>query len=267
MLHLTSEEYVGEHSNIRVVERSPQSDFPEHCHNFSELVLVSSGHGMHVVNGEQALLFPNTIACISSRDYHSFYDNKDVMLLNVMYNKEDLMFSRQAVDVIKKLEIDGAGGIVTEKSFRNVYAIAETIKNEYSLNDPYSKQMQSLLFEQLVLMMGRLYFEKFQHSPVMNALIYLCNNFRDQNVSVTHVCNLFSVTQKSLSSKVSGLTGLSTNKFLNLLRIREAKLLLRRGLSVTEVAHLTGYSDSNYFSAKFKTVTGVSPREHVKFYG
>ncbi len=264
MLHLTSEEYVGEHSNIRIVERSPQPDFPEHCHNFSELVLVRAGHGMHVVNGEQSIILPNTMACVSSRDYHLFSENQNVMLLNVMYSKERLSLSSKTVDVIKKLESDKQNFVVNESAFHKIYSIAEHIKNEEILEDSYSNQMQLLLFEQLVLMIGRLSFERYQQSPVMNAIIYLCNNFKNADVSVNQVCTLFSVTQKSLGSKINEMTGLTTKRFINQLRIREAKLLLSRGKSVTEVAHLIGYNDSNYFSTKFKLSTGLSPKEYLK---
>ncbi len=264
MLQLTSEEYVGKHTNIRIVERSPQPDFPEHCHNFSELVLVRSGHGMHVVNGEQMVILPNTMTCISNHDYHLFCENNNVMLLNIMYNKDRLSLNSQTVDVIKNLESDSQGFVVNEFAFKKIYAIAEQIKNEHNLDDVYSNQMQSLLFEQLVLMIGRLSFNKYQQSPLINAIIYLCNHFKNHEISVHHVCSLFNVTQKSLGTKITEITGLSTNKFLNLLRIREAKLLLGKGQSVTEVAHLIGYNDSNYFSTKFKSITGVTPKQYMK---
>jgi len=47
---------------------------------------------------------------------------------------------------------------------------------------------------------------------------------------------------------------------LNLRRIRNAKGLLERGISVTSTAHECGYRDANYFSRVFRTHTGQSPK-------
>ena len=52
---------------------------------------------------------------------------------------------------------------------------------------------------------------------------------------------------------------------INQIRLEKAKRLLSiSGESVTGIAFLLGFSDSNYFSVCFKKYTGVSPREYRK---
>ena len=45
----------------------------------------------------------------------------------------------------------------------------------------------------------------------------------------------------------------------NALKIQRAKKLLQEGNSVKETALMLGFSNQNYFSARFKQLTGVSP--------
>ena len=54
--------------------------------------------------------------------------------------------------------------------------------------------------------------------------------------------------------------GMSFSDFLNVLRIQRAKELLKSGnLSLQEIASRCGFADLSYFSAKFKSTTGMSP--------
>lgn len=57
--------------------------------------------------------------------------------------------------------------------------------------------------------------------------------------------------------------GLTPNKYVQSIRLREAKRLLRESaLSVEEIAGLTGYADLPYFSRLLRQREGLSPREY-----
>ncbi len=263
MLILKSDEYVGHESSIKALNRDPQSDYPEHCHDFSELVLVSAGSGIHIVNGHQSVVLPNTVACVSDHDYHQYADNNNVTLLNILYNKHRLSISRPAADVIKRLEDNRSHFLINENAFQHLDYIGQQIRHEQFSGSLHSNAITSLLFEQLLLCIDRFHSDRYQGCPVMQAVIYLCNNYKQQDLSVNQICDLFKISTRSLSNKLLELTGMSTNRFLNQLRIRKAMTLLQIGLSVTEVAYQVGYNDSNYFSTKFKSITGKVPKSYL----
>lgn len=264
VLRLKSDEYVGQNSFIKVLSREPQLDYPEHCHDFSELVLVSSGSGTHIINGNQSVVLPNTVACVSERDYHQYIDNKDVTLLNILYNKNTLSVSRSVADIIRRLETNNHHFLITDNAFTRLNAIGQQMQQEQQSAEIHSAMMIQLLFDQLMLTLDRLAIDQQQHTPVIQAIIYLCNNFTDQNLSVQLICGMFQVSQKSMSNQLVKMTGLSTNPFINQLRIRKARSLLLQGNSITDVAFRVGYNDSNYFSTKFKNITGQTPRAFLK---
>lgn len=58
-------------------------------------------------------------------------------------------------------------------------------------------------------------------------------------------------------------TGSTVSEYLNLLRIDQAKKLLRQtNLKIYEIAYKIGFSDHFYFSIVFKKLVGISPKEY-----
>ncbi len=76
-------------------------------------------------------------------------------------------------------------------------------------------------------------------------------------VSKYHFCNIF-----------KEYTGKSFKEYQNNIRISKAlELLATTDIPITEIAFLCGFNDSNYFSRKFRQITGKTPaatREELK---
>ena len=73
------------------------------------------------------------------------------------------------------------------------------------------------------------------------------------------------VSRSVLFKKTKALTGLSPVELIRDLRFRKAAELLETGSqTMTEIAFLTGFYDSHYFSKCFKQVYGMSPSEYRK---
>ena len=58
--------------------------------------------------------------------------------------------------------------------------------------------------------------------------------------------------------------GITPGKYLNQIRIENAKQLLRQGRhNVGFVAGACGFSNSNYFARVFRAAVGMNPREYA----
>lgn len=57
--------------------------------------------------------------------------------------------------------------------------------------------------------------------------------------------------------------GITPFEYINLQRIKHAKVYLRGGASLVEAALSTGFYDQSHFSHYFKNYVGLSPREYV----
>ena len=58
--------------------------------------------------------------------------------------------------------------------------------------------------------------------------------------------------------------GYSIMQYYNLLKIEEAKKLLKRGVSVTAIADKLNFESANYFTKAFKKHTGMTPSQYKK---
>lgn len=82
-------------------------------------------------------------------------------------------------------------------------------------------------------------------------------------VSQQECADYFHINKDYLSRAFKKHTGIGMAKYLNNIRIRKAKELLRTtDLQIQEIADQVGYFDSKYFSRQFKTATGMTPAQY-----
>ena len=92
------------------------------------------------------------------------------------------------------------------------------------------------------------------------------NKHYPENIGVNTAADYFGLTPNYISSLFKNRTGTTFVRYLTEKRIQKAKELLfdRPDLSVREIADLTGYSNSRYFSKQFRRYTGFHPSEYRK---
>ena len=94
---------------------------------------------------------------------------------------------------------------------------------------------------------------------------YIDNHYRDVDISLKKLSDIFSYTEKYLSHLFKKKMDISFKSYLNNLRIQYAyKLIENNETSVSQIAFSCGYSDSLYFSKVFKKIRGISPTEYIK---
>ncbi|MBB3114687.1 YesN/AraC family two-component response regulator [Paenibacillus phyllosphaerae] len=99
---------------------------------------------------------------------------------------------------------------------------------------------------------------------VKEAILYMTKHYGEP-IGLNEVAAHVRVTPAHLSKVFKEEMGVTFIKWLNHLRMEEAKKLLRHTWMKTyEVAEQVGYPDYKYFSLMFKRHTGSSPRDYRK---
>lgn len=91
------------------------------------------------------------------------------------------------------------------------------------------------------------------------------NEHYAEKISISEVARQFGYSAAYFGYVFKKHKGVPANKYISEKRLeRAAELLCGSSLSVSKVAELVGFDDSNYFSTLFKAKYGASPKEYRK---
>lgn len=95
---------------------------------------------------------------------------------------------------------------------------------------------------------------------------YLCENIHSR-VTIEEICKTLNYTKSYLFRQFKSATGQSIMAYFTSLKIKEAKRLLRdTEMTVTQIASVLAFDNSNYFSKTFKRVSSYSPLQYRKMH-
>jgi len=146
--------------------------------------------------------------------------------------------------------------------------IFSDIAKEYNYPDKFSDDSLRSLMHSLFILLARNPNHKSQVAKkniyTEKAIEYIRNNY-SLPVTLNAVSKICAVSPEHMSRIFKKETGFGFNEYLTYIRLQNAEYLLKnQNLSVTEVAHRCGFSDSNYFSYIFKKNYGLTPVEMKK---
>lgn len=92
---------------------------------------------------------------------------------------------------------------------------------------------------------------------------YIDENIEQAKLNVESIAQEMGISRSVLLKKVKALTGLSPVELIRNIRMKKAVTLIDEGsYNFTQIAFMTGFSDSQYFSRSFKAVYGITPSEY-----
>lgn len=89
-------------------------------------------------------------------------------------------------------------------------------------------------------------------------------NISDTQFSVDTLAGALNMSRSSLHRKIKGVSGLTPNDFILLVKLKKAAEYIQEGYRVNEVCFIVGFNSPSYFSKVFKKQFGVSPTEWIQ---
>lgn len=106
--------------------------------------------------------------------------------------------------------------------------------------------------------------EKAEHRIVQQIIEYMKQHL-STSLSLDHLCQTVHLGKSRLKEIFQSQTGTGALEYFKLLKIEEAKSLIREEhYNYTEIAAMLGYASIHYFSRDFKKTTGMSPSEYAR---
>lgn len=100
------------------------------------------------------------------------------------------------------------------------------------------------------------------NNVIQDVATYIYNNY-DKPIYLDEISEKFGISRSYLSKRFKSLTGFGFKEYLLNVRIKEAcRLLLETNKSITDIAFMCGFNDSNYFGDAFRRIKGISPNKY-----
>lgn len=87
----------------------------------------------------------------------------------------------------------------------------------------------------------------------------------DVDLNVEKIADMMNLSRPTLYRKISAISQVTPNKFINIIRLKKAAELLQKGeMKVYEVSEAVGFSSQSYFSRAFLEQFGITPSQYIK---
>lgn len=270
---------------LAIAPRNPQLRFPLHSHDFSELVLVLSGRGIHFTEDEEYRVSCGDVYLVTGPQAHGYRELEDLVLINILFLPEPLGIPGQDLSLVpgfhtlftieptyrsrdrfeSRLRLDG-------RDLAKAASLVEEMETELSGRTPGYRFAAVNRFHELILFLSRSFDRAHPHLADDTAavrrfrlgkVISFMESKTHRPVTIEELTTIAGSSESTLLRDFKLLTGRSPTGWHLRLRLDLACRLLRSTrLPVTHIALDTGFSDSNYFARQFRKTMGMSPREY-----
>ena len=262
--------------------RCAGSSFPLHTHDYTELVIVTDGHGVHITEDETYPIIAGDVFVIAKGHAHKYEDIRHLEQLVVKYDHEVFLEHMEGLKSLpgyhalfilepryREKQKFNSHLRLTGQQVDMVVDLFLRMTREMTTQSPGYDPMVTSLFIEAVIFLSRCY--SLTPSPSsksvleMGEVISFIERHYQEPITLTALAQQAHLSVNQLLRVFRSVTGQSPIDYLIHLRVMKAMRLMQlRRLTITDAAYHVGFSDSNYFSKQFKRVVGVSPREFMR---
>ncbi len=267
---------------IVVARRDPQEPFGIHTHEFSEIVIITGGRGLHVTGEDSWELAAGDVFVIGGSRPHDYLNMDRLSLINVLFEPEALgsslmdLPSVSGYHVLFHLEPEWRKRHQFQSRLRldpgelnDAVQLVDRLDTELQVRNFGFQYASTAIFRQLVVRLSRYHSAAKDESS--QSLLQIAKTINYIQVHYAEQITLEDLIEMSGTSRRTYLrsfaTAMQTTPIAYLIRVRlghAERLLKNLDLSITDVAFAVGFVDSNYFARQFRSVLGISPREYRK---
>jgi len=246
-----------------------------HYHNVYEIYYLLEGRRNYFIQNKIYPVVKGDIVLINIHDIHKTMDfnhsSHERILIN--FKKDFIEPLLEAEDNLLDCFLSEHKVIhlnVSEQSF--VQSVLMKMLEEDRKRQKGFLTYEKILLTELLLFINR-NMDKFDEqeryrNSIQNKMsevaLFLMENYM-KKLSLKQVADEFFITPSHLSRTFKKTTGFGFIEYLNSIRIKEARKLLKEtGKSVMEIAELTGFDNQTHFGRVFKQMTGMSPLQYRK---
>ena len=234
--------------------------FPSHFHEHYVIGVVESGERVLSCRGKEYTIREGSILLFHPGDSHACVqsDGGTLDYRGINIAKETML--DLAEEITGKRELPGFSENVIEDEeaachLRSLHEMVMTGTGDFG-------KEEALLFFLSYLIQN--YGQPFEscipecRQEIEKACVYMERHFAGQ-VYLDQICRYAGLSKSTLLRAFTKEEGVTPDRYLETIRINEAKKLLAEGVRPVETAVRTGFSDQSHFSNYFNRFIGLAP--------
>ena len=252
--------------------------FPEHTHDYVEVVYMCAGQSTHVVNGNRICLARGELLFMNQRAAHEILKASEAdiavnfIILPEFFNTV-LFFVGEAETPLRRFLVDclcgqtGGGGFLHFKvaQIAPIQNLVENLLFAFLQETPNKRKMSEmtmvLLFMLLMDYTDALHTSDLEQTAIFKVLSYIESHYASGSLS--ELAELLHYDLYSLSREIKQKTGKNYTELVQEKRLAQAAFLLKNtNQNVDSIGNAVGYENMGYFHRIFKEAFGVSPRNY-----
>ena len=252
-------------------------DFPEHTHDYIEMVYMCSGETVHIVNGRELVMKEGDLLMLGQDVRHSVRAaGRDDIAVNFIvrpsFIASTLPFIGEESTTLRQFII---GCLTNERNsdslfFRvgDILPIRNQIESLiFTLLEktPYKRSIlklsMGLLFAELLNYTDRLTMDDARQNVIVSVLRYIEGHYQDGTLE--EIASTLGYEATSLSRLIINTLGGSFTELIQEKRLRQAAWLLKNtDCRIEEIASAVGYENKSYFYKLFTVRNGKTPKKY-----
>jgi AraC family L-rhamnose operon transcriptional activator RhaR/AraC family L-rhamnose operon regulatory protein RhaS len=252
---------------------------PLHDHDFTELVVVLGGSGMHLTTSEAYPIQAGDVFVIHKNKGHAYRDTRNLEIINVLFDLNQLelpvkdLVSLEGYQALFVLEprLRSAGGAhhhcrLSPDDLGVARELLNNLIHELEQKPAGYQSMATGLFLLAVGFLSRCYSRIRDPEPrallrLGQTLSYIGSHYAEP-VTLGQLAKSAGMSLSTLRRVFRRSFQTSPIDYLIGVRVQKSLEILAAGeLNVTETAFRVGFNDSTYFARQFRKHMGQSPRE------
>ncbi len=242
------------------------ANFKPHRHNFYEVMYLTGGKGVHIIDFETYKYNPPALYLVSPNQIH-FWDLSEKLEGYIFLFKEDFLVSSGLGHAHNQIAffqhmMDSPTFSLDQTQQTKLEPLIKAMVHETSKKEIAQKSVLQAYLHIFLITIQRMYGEKAQssHVSLVKQFIKIASNTISCNCDLKRCAAKMNISETHLRNTLKEKTGKTPGQIIRQIVILEAKrLLIHSDLSAAEIAYSLHFEDPSYFGRYFKRETGISP--------
>lgn len=246
----------------------PGVPFP-HKHDFFQIMLVTSGSGLHQIDFEKHKVIPNQMFLMKPGQMHSWALSKNVKGFIVEFNHQSMNAIKDSSKLIDDFSNSpDAYSFTNRKNFKEIVRLTEMMIHEFETKrEMHDLSLQGYLASFLILIIRSYQAHLKQHKTL--SVLEKFKDLLEKNFKQVHAVEFYArelkTSPKALTMQFSRSLGKPPSQLIQDRILLEAKRFLAFShLSIAEIGYELGFEDANYFSRFFRKHMKKTPAQFRK---